>query len=531
MDNMYSRKLTAIVHLNHARVVTRRMEADMMITIAENNPEKIRQAKTAIDTDIKEYEEAWNAYKEVAKFAPAAAAKFDGLDKQWSSYKETVAKIAALGVENKNAEAMALYHSDGERELEGLRQKSDEVQKIATDNAEKLHVQNVADMEAAIFSMLIKSLLALVVMLGMSVLVIKAVTNPLYRMMAVCAKLKDGDFRKMEHDVSRADEFGQMENELMDLQNELSNLMRNVHESSEQVAASSEELTASSTQSAKASTQVAESIANATDIVMQQQEAVMKSTESIEKVTASVEQIRTEAEKVADNSASAAEKAIAGSQSIDNSVEQMKSVEKTVDSTAQLVDKLGERSKEIGQIIDTISGIADQTNLLALNAAIEAARAGEHGRGFTVVADEVRKLAEQSAEAAKQIAELIETIQQDTDKAVTAMKQGRGEVIEGTQSVESLRSMFDEIRGIVNEVSGQMHSVSESVRAVYEDTEHITQEVQSIDEHGNRVSSQMQSVSAATEEQSASAEEIASASDSLAGLAQKLNGSIAHFQF
>ena len=200
----------------------------------------------------------------------------------------------------------------------------------------------------------------------------------------------------------------------------------------------------------------------------------------------------------------------------------MAQIEKTVDDSAQLVGKLGERSSEIGKIVDTISGIAGQTNLLALNAAVEAARAGEQGRGFAVVAEEVRKLAEQSQDAAKQIAGLINEIQVDTGKAVNAMKEGTREVKAGSEAVQDTGRTFDDIVNLVGQVSEQVNDISAAIEQMAASSQNIVTSVKHIDKISKEASAHTQTVSAATEEQLASMEEIASSSQALANLAQNL---------
>ena len=82
---------------------------------------------------------------------------------------------------------------------------------------------------------------------------------------------------------------------------------------------------------------------------------------------------------------------------------------KQMDVMVEAMKRISETSQMIGSVITEIEDIASQTNLLSLNASIEAARAGDAGRGFAVVADQIRNLAEQSAKAAVNTKELIET--------------------------------------------------------------------------------------------------------------------------
>jgi len=110
------------------------------------------------------------------------------------------------------------------------------------------------------------------------------------------------------------------------------------------------------------------------------------------------------------------------------------------------IQSFGQQFGKIDGILGVIKGIAAQTNLLALNAAIEAARAGEAGRGFAVVADEVRKLADQSATAAKDIAEIVAAIRPglaDASSNVSAMSARAGSLARFGQDVREAMLMLN----------------------------------------------------------------------------------------
>ena len=394
-------------------------------------------------------------------------------------------------------------------------------------------VQSSKDYAASsVYKIIGISIIALLIGIGLSLLLTRMVVNPLRSVIAHLNEMTKGNFAIQVEDtfLSRRDEFGNLASALMSLIHNMRALLTQVQTGAEQVAAASEQLTASADQSAQAANQVAGSI---TDVAKGTEEQLVTTNETsavVQQMSASIQQVAANANEVAGQSAKAAAKASEGNHSVNQAVQQMAQIEQTVTKSADIVTKLGERSKEIGQIVDTISGIASQTNLLALNAAIEAARAGEQGRGFAVVAEEVRKLAEQSQDAAKQIAALINEIQGDTDNAVVAMNNGTREVKLGAEGVNVSGQAFREIADLITNVSDQVKEISVSIEQMATGSQQIVGSVKKIDDLSKRASGQAQTVSAATEEQSASMEEIAASSQSLAKMAQTLQDAVGKFK-
>lgn len=144
----------------------------------------------------------------------------------------------------------------------------------------------------------------------------------------------------------------------------------------------------------------------------------------------------------------------------------MKNANSVVTDARGMMDRLGRSmedvsaaSQETSKIVKTIEDIAFQTNLLALNASVEAARAGEAGAGFAVVADEVRNLAIRAGEAAKNTADLIESI-------ARKIHDGHELMAENTESFGKVESIVSKGADFVGEIAAASEEQSQGIGQV-----------------------------------------------------------------
>jgi methyl-accepting chemotaxis protein len=219
-----------------------------------------------------------------------------------------------------------------------------------------------------------------------------------------------------------------------------------------------------------------------------------------------------DAMKAGENGMSAVRRAASGIENV---------AEKT-SAAAKSVQELGNRTNQIQNFVAQIGGIADQTNLLALNAAIEAARAGDAGRGFAVVAEEVRKLAEDSNIAAKNIADLANTITNDLDSIVNMSLDNVAESDEAkvlsreTEGIISNMILYlKEIAGATQDLAAVSEEQAASSEEISGSIQNISAMAQSASNAGNNISSGVACVAAAAERVASGAEDLASLSRDL----------------
>lgn len=230
-------------------------------------------------------------------------------------------------------------------------------------------------------------------------------------------------------------------------------------------------LTDGSTQVANASFTTTEALKTLEETTAQEatamEEAITQNRENLQQFN----DIHGQTTQVAQKAKDSLQKAFSGKETINEVTNQMHVITNTVGSINELVEVLASHSTEITKLLNVIHNISEQTQLLALNASIEAARAGEHGKGFAVVASEIRKLATGTQNSAKEIDEVMETIQHQISNVAIKMQSGMNEIFKGNESIRTTGATFDSIVSTISDVEETIQSVTQSTNYLLKQTE------------------------------------------------------------
>jgi methyl-accepting chemotaxis protein PixJ len=239
-----------------------------------------------------------------------------------------------------------------------------------------------------------------------------------------------------------------------------------------------------------------------------QAQQVASTLKSVEQMALSIQEVAENARQAAKVAEFASKTAQSGGETMDRTVDSILMLRETVAETAKKVKRLGESSQQISKAVSLINQIALQTNLLAINASIEAARAGKEGRGFAVVAEEVGALAAQSAEATKEIEQIVDNIQSETSEVVDAMERGTTQVVEGTRQVEEAKESLRQIVKVSRQIDKLLQSISSSTVSQTEASEVVKLLMQQVTQASERTSDTSRQVSGSLQKTVAIAQQL-----------------------
>ncbi|MCQ2014734.1 methyl-accepting chemotaxis protein [Clostridium butyricum] len=399
-------------------------------------------------------------------------------------------ELIKLVNENKKEEAIALYNSEYEKELNNLQDTLVKIGDYAKNNAERNYHSAITTKNITFIVLILISIGSIVSCIYMVFGLVKLLTKPIVELEEAAKKLEKG-ILDVEIKFESQDELGILANsfrntcsflktivlDINEILGELSDGNFNVNSSrlehyigdfsttKDSIQKIIESLNYTFFEIKEATVQVkggAEQVAETSQTIS---EGATEQASAIEELTASLGEVN---EKVQNSVKHAKETNVITSElgvQIEESNEKMNEMVKAM-------EEIDNSSRNIREIINTIASISEQTNLLALNAAIEAARAGESGKGFAVVAEEVRKLAEESSQAVKDTAELIESSIKSVEKGkiiadttAVSLKEAVKKTEEAVQLVDNI-SNISEVQAVsINQINGGIDQIADVVQS------------------------------------------------------------------
>ena len=350
--------------------------------------------------------------------------------------------IFALKKEGKVDEANSLLEKQFMPDANNYAAKMDELLRVQRDQVDELGRAIQANRQSS--SQLLMALGVLSIFVGglFSWLLASSVTKPLAQASDLAKRVAAGDLTA-KIPAHGKDEVGELMSSLELMQTNLATVVNNVRRGSESVS--------------NASAEIAQGNSDLSARTEHQASALEQTAASMEELNSAVRNNADNARQANQLALTASNVAVQGGAVVGEVVETMKGI--------------NDASRKISDIISVIDGIAFQTNILALNAAVEAARAGEQGRGFAVVASEVRSLAGRSAEAAKEIKNLINASVERVEHGTALVDKAGNTMTEVVSSIRRVTDIMGEISAASSEQSAGVAQVGEAVTSMDQATQ------------------------------------------------------------
>ncbi len=425
--------LKVAADLKNGSLDLRRLEYNHLVS---EDPARLQTLEANIAKHQAELLQAFKAYEplisneEDRALWQAAQADAQRYMSQWADIQALSGQIGGVG----KPQAEERMTGPSRTHFEQLQANLDKLWTFNVNHVDQTKQEAAVSYEQALWTVLVLAAVALVIGLVAAVLITRSIVRPVGEAVGIADHIAGGDLTQ-KIVVSGRGETSQLLAAMQKMQQALSTLVSTVRQGAEGVAT--------------ASAQIAQGNQDLSSRTEQQASA-------LEETSASMEEMGSTAQQNADNARAASQLALSASTVAQQGGE-------VVGQVVSTMREIQHSSQKINDIIGVIDGIAFQTNILALNAAVEAARAGEQGRGFAVVAGEVRTLAQRSAEAAKEIKQLINASVERVEQGTTLVDQAGSTMQEVVQSIQRVTDIVGEISSASQEQNAGVGQVSEAV--------------------------------------------------------------------
>lgn len=463
---------------------------------------------------------------------PEQAAKFKEeimpLIEEWTDLNDDVLSLVDQG---KIQEALSLSNTRGLRLMTTIVDvKLDEL--ITFSEKEVNRQKEIAEKEFknSLITQLITIAFSLGLAMGIAYLFARQISEPLRQLIAMLRDIAEGegDLSKTLK-VDRNDEIGELAVWFNRFLAQLRGMVSQIDSVSSSLLSSSKALAQSADETGSGATQVAQTIEQLAIGVTEQVKGITKSSDEAIQVSRAAEQVSANATVAAESSRQAAEAAADGERVLSEALTHMDGVQEVFTDSTGVIERLGSLSTEIQAIVTLIGGFAKKTNLLALNAGIEAARVGSQGQAFSVLAQEIRKLAVESGNATEHITELVKSIHDETQRAVSIMQQGRQGVSQGAAIIHEASDSFGRVVDAIAHTDREIQQIRDAAERLAHSAEILVREMDAIASITEESAAGAEEVAATTHMQTANVSQVSESAQGLTKLSSELHALVSRF--